>query len=325
VPDLLELDLACGDYEITRPIIDGVVNPAGTRLNIVKGLDNSVRIWRYLHNGEFDVAEFSCSTYIAARDRGEPLVGLPIFLHRRFRHGFAFVNAAAGIKAPKDLIGRKVGVKTWQVTAILWLRGILESEYGVPYDSIDWYAELDEDVPFEPPPGLRYTRLPHDKSVETMLVEGELDAVLHPDLIKPLRERDPRIARLFPDFKTEEQRYYKKTGIFPIMHLVVVRRPIVEQNPWLPHSLYAAFQTAKSIAMRRMADPAVAPLVWYGNAWEEERALLGPDPWEYGLTPQNRKTLETMIGYSHAHGLIGRKPSVDELFIDPTACPAWKG
>jgi len=158
-----------------------------------------------------------------------------------------------------------------------------------------------------------------------MLVEGELDAVLHPDLIKPLRDRDPRIARLFPDFKNEEKRYYKKTGIFPIMHLVVVRRPIVEQNPWLPHSIFSAFQEAKTIAMRRMADPAITPLVWYGSAWEEERALLGPDPWEYGLTPQNRKTLETMIGYSHAHGLIGRKPSVDELFVDPTKSPPWKG
>ena len=320
--DLLELDLACGDYEITRSIIDGVVDAERIRFNIVKGLDNSTRIWRFLHNGEFDVAEFSCSTYLAARDRGAPLVGLPVFLHRRFRHGFILVNTSKGIRAPRDLIGKKVGVKTWQVTAILWLRGILESEYGVPMKSIDWYAELDEDVPFEPPAGLRYTRLPDEKSVSDMLVSGELDAVLTPDLIAPMRRRDPRIGRLFPDYKNEEMRYYRKTGIFPIMHLVVVRRAIVENHSWVPASLYRAFDRAKSIAMTRMADPAIAPLVWYGASWEEERDLLGHDPWEYGLTPQNRKTLETMIDYSHDSGLIRRRIPVDELFLDPAEMPA---
>ena len=314
---LLELDLACGDYEITRPIIDGAVRAEGIRFNVVRGLDMSARGWRFLRNGEFHVAEFSGSTFLAAMDRGEPLVGIPVFPHRRFRHGFMFVNAAAGIATPADLIGRKVGLKNWQVTAILWMRGMLEFEYGVPHKSIDWYVELDEDVPFEPPPDLRYTRLPDHKSVETMLVEGEIDALLHPDLIGPLRRRDPRVARLFPDYKAEERRFYRKTGMFPIMHVVVVRRSIVEQHPWVPASLYRAFEAAKTVAMTRMADPAIAPLVWYGAAWEEERALLGPDPWEYGLTAQNRKTLETMVGYSHAHGLIKRRLSLDELFVDP--------
>ena len=321
----IALSLACGDYAITRPIIDGEVQGDGVAFNVLTAMDASTRNWRFLHDRAFDIAEFSCSSYLPARDQGEPLVALPIFLHRRFRHGFIYVNTTRGIRRPTDLIGRKVGVKTWQVSAILWARGILESEYRVPQRSIDWYAELDEDVPFEPPPGLRYSKLPPDKSAEAMLAEGELDALLSPNLIKPLLAGDPRVGRLFPDYKAEEARYYRKTGVFPIMHLVAMRRALMEAHPWLPGRLFRAFEQAKAIAMRRMADPSLVPLAWYGAAWDEERELLGPDPWEYGLTPQNRKTLETMIGYSHAHGLIGRKPVVEELFIDPTTCPPWKG
>src|SRR5690606_24569145 len=139
-------------------------------------------------------------------------------LHRRFRHGFIFINTASGIKEPKDLIGRKIGVKNYLVTACLWQRGLLEGEYGVPLNSIDWYAELDEDVDFTPPDGLRLHRLGDNPSVEDLLLEGRIGALLHPDLIDPILNGDPRVARLFPDHKGEEIAYYKRTGIFPIMH-----------------------------------------------------------------------------------------------------------
>ena len=161
---------------------------------------------------------------------------------------------------------------------------------------------------------------------------GELDAVLFylvdPNLIDRSTadlQNHPEIKTLFPDPLAEGIRYYRKTGVLPIMHLVAMRRALVEAHPWRPGRLFRAFEQGKAIAMRRMADPSLVPLAWYDAAWDEERALLGPDPWEYGLTPQNRRTLETMIGYSHAHGLIGRKPAVEELFIDPTTCPPWKG
>src|SRR5262249_33792173 len=151
------------------------------------------------------------------------------------------------------------------VTAIHWLRGILDHEYGVPARDIQWHAELDEDVEFEMPAQLKVTRLPHDKSVEAMLAEGELDAVLHSDFIKPFVAGDPRVARLFPDYRKEEEAYYRKTGIFPIMHVMGIRQEIAERHPWLAISLYKAFDESKAIAMKRMQNPRIVPLVWYSD------------------------------------------------------------
>src|SRR5882757_6120045 len=224
----LNLTLACGDYEIVRPLIDGRVQADGIDLTIVTKMDSATRHWRFLRNNEFDVAEVSGSSFLAAHDNGWPFNAVPVFLHRRFRHGFMFVNTAKGIKTPADLAGRKVGVKTLMTTAVLWMRGILASEYGVPLNSIEWVAELEDDVEVKLPADLKLTRLPHEKSVETMLAEGELDAVLHSDLIKPFLANDPRVARLFPSYKDEEISYYRKTGIFPIMHVLGLRQQIVE-------------------------------------------------------------------------------------------------
>jgi 4,5-dihydroxyphthalate decarboxylase len=311
----VSLTLACGDYEIVRPLKEGIVRADGVDLTILTGMDSATRHWRFLRNREFDIAELSSSSYLAARDRDWPFRAIPVFLHRRFRHGFVFINTTKGIRQPQDLIGRKVGVKTFLTSAILWLRGILEHEYGVPHRSIEWFAEMDEDVDFVPPPGLRLTRLADDKSVETMLAEGELDAVLHADLIKPFIAKDPRVARLFPDHKREEVAYYRKTGIFPIMHVLGIRQEIAERHPWLAINLLTAFKEAKAVAMRRMQNPRIAPLAWYREAWEEQEEILGADPWEYGLTEQNRKTLETLVGYSHEQGLIKRNIPLDELFL----------
>jgi 4,5-dihydroxyphthalate decarboxylase len=312
----ITLTLACGDYEITKPLMEGVVQPDGIDLVVITDMDSTTRHWRFLRNRDFDMAETSASSYIVARDQGFPIEGLPVFLHRRFRHGFVYINTTKGIEKPADLIGRKIGLKSYLVTAGHWLRGILEHEYGVPHRSIDWYAELDEDVPFEVPPGLKLHRLPHDKSVETMLAEGELDAVIHSSLIKPLVAGDKRVARLFPDFKTEEQRYFAKTGIFPIMHVLGIKREVVEQYPWVPINMFHAFNRAKAIAMKRMENPRIVPLAWYREAWEEQQQVLGPDPWEYGLTPRNRNTLQTLASYSREQGLLRRDWSVEELFLD---------
>ncbi|MYZ48512.1 ABC transporter substrate-binding protein [Propylenella binzhouense] len=311
----LSLTLACGDYEIVRPLKEGTVEPDGIELNILTGADSTTRHWRFLRNQEYDVAECSASSYIVARDRGMPFRALPVFLHRRFRHGFVFINTGKGITRPTDLIGRKVGVKSYQVTAILWLRGILEQEYGVPHKSIEWFAELDEDVEFTPPEGLRLSKIPDEKSIETMLAEGEIDALLHPDIIDPIIEGDPRVGRLFPDYKAEEMAYYAKTGIFPIMHVLGFKQALVEAHPWIVPNLYQAFEQAKAIAMKRMRNPRLVPLAWYQEAWEEQEKVLGPDPWEYGLGERNRKNFETLVGYSHQQGLISRPIPLDELFL----------
>ncbi|MDF2119816.1 ABC transporter substrate-binding protein [Roseiarcaceae bacterium H3SJ34-1] len=312
----LALTLACGDYEIVRALKEGEVKPDGIELTMLTSMDSTTRHWRFLRGREFDVGEVSSSSYLLARDQDMPFQAIPVFLHRRFRHGFAFVNTSKGITTPKDLIGKRVGVKSYQVSAVLWLRGILEHEYGVPHKSIEWFAEYDEDVEFVPPAGLKLTRLNDKQNCEDMLVSGELDAVLHADLIWPIVQRHPAVARLWPDYKAEELNYFRKTSIFPIMHVMGLKREIVEKYPWAPIELQKAFEAAKAIGMKRMENPRIAPLAWYREAWEEQEEVLGPDPWEYGMTERNRHTLETLVGYSHEQGLMKRKMSLDELFID---------
>jgi 4,5-dihydroxyphthalate decarboxylase len=312
----LELTLACGDYEIIRPLKEGLVTPDGIDLTVLTDMDSTTRHWRFLRGRHFDMAEVSASSYIAARGRGLPFAALPVFPHRRFRHGFVFTHAGAGLREPRDLIGRKVGVKSYQVTAALWMRGILESEYGVPHRSIEWFSELDEDVDLQEIPGLLLRKIPHEKTAEGMLLEGEIDALLHPDLIEPILRKDPRVSRLFPDHKREEMAYFQRTGIFPIMHVLGIRPEIVERHPWVPVNLYRAFDSARRMAMARMANPRLVPLAWYREAWEEQEAVLGVDPWEYGLTPANQHNLETLVGYSHMQGLIDRPIPLEELFLD---------
>lgn len=312
----LRLTLAIGDYEIVRALKEGTVQPDGIELTILTEMDSTTRHWRFLRNQDFDVAECSSSSYLVARDLGMPFEGIPVFLHRRFRHGFIFINTTKKIQKPTDLIGKKVGLKQYQSSAQLWMRGILEHDYGVPHRSIDWYSELDESIEFDPPPDLNLTRLPDEKSVEIMLAEGEIDALLHPDLIKPLRDGDPRVGRLFPNFKEEEVAFYKRTKIFPIMHVLSVRREIVEKYPWVPINLYQAFNKAKAIAMKKMVNPRIVPLAWYREAWEEQEEILGRDPWEYGMTENNEGQLTKMVAYSHEQGMIKRNIPLDELFID---------
>jgi 4,5-dihydroxyphthalate decarboxylase len=312
----LPLSIACGDYEIIRALKDGSVQPDGIELTLLTDMDSPTRHWRFLRNKEFDVAELSSSYYIVAHDKGLPFRAIPVFPHRRFRHGFAFINTGKGITKPTDLIGRKVGVNQFQTTAVLWIRGILEHEYGVPHKQIDWYAELDEDIDFTPPKDLRLTVLPDDKSIETMLAEGELDAVLESNLIKPILDRDPRVGRLFPDYVREEEAYFRRTGIFPIMHVVAIREEIVARHPWVPINLFIAFQEAKRLAMRRMENPRIAPVVWYRESWERQEEIVGKDPWEYGLTERNRHTLATLLGYSYEQALIRKPATPEDLFLN---------
>lgn len=311
----LPLTLACGDYELVRPLLERKVEVDGVDLTMLTDMDSATRHWRFLRNNEFDVAEVSISSYLAARDNDWPFRAIPVFLHRRFRHGFMFINTGKGIAKPGDLKGRRIGVKTLMTSAILWMRGLLQNEYGVPLDSIEWVAELNNDVDVQLPPNTKYTLLPRDKSVETMLAEGELDAVFHSDLIKPFLAKDARVARLFADARAEEMAYYKRTGIFPIMHVLGIRQALTDRHPWLAINLYRAFSEAKTLAMKRMANPRIVPLAWYRAAWEEQERVLGPDPWEYGMTEKNRKNLETVVGYSHQQGLIRQRPALEQLFL----------
>ena len=312
----LELTLACGDYESVRALKEGTVEADGIRLNVLTDMDSSTRHWRMVRNREFDICELSLSTYLMAFDRGHPLIAIPVFLHRRFRHGFMFVNAAAGIDRPEDLRGRRIGIKTFQTTAILWMRGMLEHQYGVPQTEVRWVSEIDEDIAFTPAEGLSIERAPAASSVEWMLADGELDAVFHADLIDPIVQGDTRVRRLFENYREVELDYYRRTGIFPIMHVTAIRAELVERHPWLAVNLMRAFEQSKQAAYARLENPRVVPLAWYRSYLDEERQLLGPDPWQYGLGERNRNNLATAIGYSHGSGLIGREIPVDELFVE---------
>ncbi|MCC6888759.1 MAG: ABC transporter substrate-binding protein [Hyphomicrobiales bacterium] len=310
----LPLTLACGDYEIVRALKENGVEPDGIELTVLTRMDSTTRHWRFLRNGEFDIAECSASSYITARDHGRPFAALPVFLHRRFRHGFIFINTRKGITKPTDLIGRRIGVKTFQQTAANWCRGILEHEYGVPHKSIEWVTERDEDIDFEPAAGLRLTKIADHQSLDTMLAEGEIDAVMSGAFIRPFLDGDPNVGRLFPNYKEEEQAYYRNTGIFPIMHVVGIRQEIVDKHPWVPINLYRAFDEAKAIAMKRLVNPRIVPLAWYRSAWEEQEAILGKDPWEYGLSERNQRNLNTLTRYSHEQGLTRTLHQAVDLF-----------
>jgi 4,5-dihydroxyphthalate decarboxylase len=312
----LELTFACGDYEIMRPLKEGIVRPEGIELTVLTDMAASPRHWRFLRGREFDIAEVSGSGYVAARDRDLPFRAIPVFPHRRFRHGFIFINTSKGISKPMDLIGRKAGTKGYLFTAGLWMRGILEHDYGVPHKSIEWLSELDEDVDFNLPPDLKLTQVPEGKSLEDMLARGEIDALFSPDLIEPLKAGDERVSRLFPDYKQEEIAFYRRTGIFPIMHVVGIKQEVVERHPWVAINMYKAFVRAKELAMERMENPRIVPLAWYRESWEEQERILGKDPWEYGLTERNISNFERLVTYSLEQGLSSRRLSLDELFLN---------
>jgi len=252
---------------------------------------------------------------LMAKYTGLPFVAIPVFLHRRFRHGFVFLNAGKGITKAADLIGKKVGLRNFQATANLWIRGILEHEYGLPHRSIHWFKQDDEEVDWTPPQDLKIQRIAPGKSVEKMLVEGELDALIHPDVIQPILEKDQRVTRLFTNYRDLEIDYYKRTGIFPIMHTTAIKQEVVDKYPWVPINLMQAFEESKKVAYQRMENPRIVPLAWFRYFWEEQEELLGADPWVYGLGEINQNALETLMQYSQEQGLIGRKMALDELFI----------
>lgn len=316
----LQLTIACGDYEIIRPLKEGVVRPDGIELVFLTQMDSNTRHHRFMHGREFDIAELSASTYLVSRGLGQEFMSLPVFLHRRFRHGMVYVNTASGIRTPKDLEGRRIGLKSWTNTATLWMRGILASEYDVDLRSITWTTDLDEHVDgFAPSTEFRVARLSDDQSIEDMLAAGDIDALLHPDIIEPMLRKDPRVARLFPDPKAEQIAYFTKTGIFPIMHVTTIKPEVLERHPWVAHSLMAAFDKAKALTMRRMENPRIVPLALWREEWETQQALFGADPWAYGLTPSNITNLQQLIEYAYNQRLTSRQLTIEELFLNPTA------
>jgi 4,5-dihydroxyphthalate decarboxylase len=313
---LLRLTLACGDYDINHGLVEGLDTIKGVEL-VTMTMSSPERHWRLMRHHEFDICEFSMASYLAMRDQlSDPYIAIPVFPHRRFRHSYLFVNSGAGITDPRDLEGCSVGLRTWQTTAGLWFRGILEEHYGVDTKSITWVTQDEEDLPLDllGPLGFKQRRVPEGDDVDRMLLAGDLQGLMYPELPPSYRKGDPRITHLFPDPKAEEQRYFEATGIFPIMHTVVIREDLLERNPWLAMNVVQAFRKSKERAWKAMEDPRRVSLAWFREALEEQRKVLGPDPWPYDL-PGNYKGLDALCGYAHAQGLTQKRLKVDDLFF----------
>ena len=312
----LRLTVAAGDYDIIRPLKEGLVEAAGLELIFLTDMGPRERHWRLARKTEFDVCEENVGAYFIARDQNHPITAIPVFLHRRFRHGFVFINTAAGIKSPKDLIGKMIGGTNFMPAGNIWMRGILEERYGLPHRTITWVTDRSEDIAFEAPPDLRIEMKKTDKSLNDMLADGDIPAMISPTIPRPFVMGDKRVARLFPDYKQIEIDYYRETGIFPIMHVTTIRQEIVDKYPWVTTNLVKAFEASKQMAYRRVQNPRMVPLAWVRTAVEEQQDILGPDPWQYGLTDANRKNLETIQRYVHQQGMVGKLRPLEQLFDD---------
>lgn len=313
----LQLSLACGDYDLLRPLLDGAVQPEGIDLVCIP-LPSPERHWRMLRREEFDVCELSLASYLVDRDRSQRFTAIPVFPHRRFRHGYVFVRQDGPVREPRDLQGRRVGLRTYQNTAGLWVRGILQHDHGVDLRTIRWVGQDEEDLPVDPSPrGIRLERVPAGGNIDRMLASGELDAVIYPEVLPSYRRGDPAVRRLFEDYAEREKAYFSRTRIFPIMHTVVVRTALLERHPWIAVNLLHAFEASKRECYRRLQDPRRVSLAWFLPALEEQQRLLGPDPWAYGLEA-NRHVLDTAAQYAFEQGLTTRRLDVDGLFAPST-------
>ena len=252
-------------------------------------------------------------------------VGVPAFVSRVFRHSAIYVRTDRGIKSPADLRGKRVGVPEYQITAVMWARGILADEYGVQPEEIHWRSGGQEEPgrtersPLSLPPAVDLRRIPADRTLVELFEAGELDALITARVPSSYTRKRPHIDRLFPDFRTVEAAYFRKTGLFPIMHLIGVRKSLVEKNPWLPVSIFKAFEQARRMTMAEIDQMSALRVStpWIVADVADARAALGDDYWPYGI-PANRKALETMIRYSVGQHLAARPIALDELFAPTT-------
>src|SRR6476620_184855 len=246
----LKLTIASGDYDIIRPLKEGLVEAAGIELIFLTDMGPRERHWRLARKSEFDICEENVGAYFIAREQDHAITGIPVFMHRRFRHGFVFINTNSGIKDPKDLIGKKIGGTNFMPAGNIWMRGILEEYYGLPHRSVTWVTERSEDIPFDAPKGLNIV-MDTSKSLNDMLVDGDIPAMISPSVPAPLVRGDTRVARIFPDYKQVEIDFFKQTGIFPIMHVTTVKQEIADKYPWVATNLVKALEASKQLAYKR--------------------------------------------------------------------------
>lgn len=321
----LSITIACGNSDRTRPIRDGLVQVEGCNVNYIT-LEPEEVFFRAFRNHEFDVTELSFSSYVLSLSKGEcPYIAIPAFVSRCFRHSGMYIRTDRGIRSPDDLRGKVIGVPEYQMTAIVWMRGILKEDYGIDASDIRWCSGgqeepgRDERTPLTLTNGVTVTRIADGKTLSAMLAAGEIDGIFSARAPSCFVNRADHVGRLFPNYKEEEKAYYKRHGMFPIMHIIGIRRDRHEQHPWLASSLYKAFCQAKAVALaevRQMHVP-IAALPWMEAEALETIELMGKDYWPYGVE-ENRAEIAAMTRYSFDQGMAVRKLTPEELFAPST-------
>lgn len=321
----LQLSLACWNYDRTRALQESRVQVDGIDLTYLD-LPVEETFFRMLRNREFDVSEMSLSSYTLSLFREDPpFIAIPVFPSRFFRHSCIYVHSESGIREPRDLIGKRIGNPEYQMTAPVWIRGIMSDEYGVPITSAIYLSGgeeepgRDEKIALSLAPEIRVEAIPRTKTLSRMIESGEIDALYTARAPSTFHSGDGSVRRLFPDYRTVEQNYYKKTGIFPIMHVIAIRRAVYEKNPWVAQSLYKAFLIAQKEAYQDLHETAALKtmLPWAVHHVEEVERLMGSDYWAYGLD-SNVHVLNTFLRYSYAQGLSKRQLTAKELFAKET-------
>lgn len=322
--------MACWNYDRTRALLEDRVPIDGIDLTYIN-IPVEETFFRMIRHREFDVSEMSLSSYTLSLFRDpKPFVAIPVFPSRFFRHSCIFINRNSGIREAKDLIGKRIGNPEYQLTACVWIRGILSDEYKVPVSSVTYLrggqemAGRTEKQTVALPPEIRLENIPEDKTLSRMLDDGEIDAVYSPRSPSSLGQGRGNVRRLFEDYENVEREYYNRTKIFPIMHTVVIRRELYEKHPWVAQSLYKAFLQAKQEAYEDLFETAALKfmLPWLIRHAEDTRDLMGEDFWSYGLAP-NVHGLATFLRYSYEQGLAKRLLTPQELFV-PEALEAFK-
>ncbi|RBM23426.1 4,5-dihydroxyphthalate decarboxylase [Prauserella sp. PE36] len=317
--------MACQGYDRMWPLRTGEVRVAGAELNFLD-LPVEETFFRMLRFGEFDIAELSLSTYVLTLSQGAPFVAVPVFPSRAFRHSAVYVRQDSPFTDPAALAGGTVGVPEYQITAAVWVRGILAEHHGLPVESVRYRTGgldapgREEKLALDLPPGVEVRPIREGETLSRMLLDGELDAVYSARNPGPFNdEGHGGLRRLFPDPEQMERDYHHRTGIFPVMHTLVLRREIYERNRWLARELVKACVRAKAIALSGLGETAALPyaLPWLWAEVERTRAAMGEDWWPYGVEP-NRAALETFLRYSHEQGLAPRRYEPDELFTPET-------
>ena len=321
----LKLTFGCWNYDRTRALMDGSVQPDGIDLNYLN-MPVEETFFRMLRHQEFDVAEMSLSSYTVSLSReARPFVAIPVFPSRFFRHSCIYVNANSGIREARDLIGKRVGNPEYQMTAPVWIRGILSDHYGVPVDSVTYCTGGEEEpgrsekIKLDLPSNIRVEPIGAHQTLSRMLADGEIDALYTARMPSSFQGGSGKVKRLFENFVEVEKQYYRETGIFPIMHTVAIRRDVYEANRWVAQSLYKAFCEAQQRNYRDLYETAAlkASLPWLTAHLEEARALMGADFWPYGFA-NNRKTLETFVRYHFEQGLSKTMLQPEQLFAPET-------